>query len=215
MPSVNAPQKIRRIRGGEFWNGLGSFDAVGSPQSAAITLVKEDQAPLLAQPYYAQGDPGPIVAALAQVPELLDVTMPFLGAVLGPSAVPARTKELVILRTSARAACRYCVQSHTVVARDVGLSVAEVRALRGEAEVNAVFPEQADRAVLDWCDAIVGTGPVDRAARVRLLSFFAEHEVVELTLLAASTLLLNRFCTALELPTSSTVLARLASEGLG
>jgi AhpD family alkylhydroperoxidase len=188
---------------------------VGRRESAAISLIEQGQAPLLARPYYADGDPGPIVAALAQVPELLVVTMPFLGTVLGPSALSARTKELVILRTSARAGCRYCVESHTVVARDVGLSVAEARALRGEAAVDSAFRDQADRAVLDWCDAIVGTGPVDPAARVRLLSFFAEHEVVELTLLAASTLLLNRFCTALELPTSSTVLARLAAEDLG
>ena len=184
-------------------------------KAAAVSLIEGRQAPLLARPYYADGDPGPIVAALAQVPELLAVTMPFLSAVLGPSALPARTKELVILRTSARAACRYCVESHTVVARDVGLSITEVRALRGEADVGAAFPDEADRAVLDWCDTIVRIGPVDAAARVRLLGFFAEHEVVELTLLAASTLLLNRFCTALELPTSSSVLARLAAEGLG
>ena len=181
--------------------------------SAAITLIEADQAPLLARPYYARGDPGPIVAALAQVPEMLDVTMPFFGTVLGPSAVPARTKELVILRTSARADCRYCVDSHTVVARDVGLSVAEVRAVRGEVDVEGAFPDDADRAVLGWCDAIVGTGPVDSGARVRLLGFFAEHEVVELTLLATATLLLNRFCTALELPTSPSVLDRLAAEG--
>lgn len=181
--------------------------------STAITLIEADQAPLLARPYYAGGDPGPIVAALAQVPEMLDVTMPFLGTILGPSAVPARTKELVILRTSARADCRYCVDSHTVVARDVGLSVAEVRAVRGEVDVEAAFPDDADRAVLGWCDAIVGTGPVDSGARVRLLGFFAEHEVVELTLLATATLLLNRFCTALELPTSPSVLDRLAAEG--
>jgi AhpD family alkylhydroperoxidase len=184
----------------------------GSP---AIALIEPGQAPLLARPYYAAGDPGPIVAALAQVPEVLTATMPFLETVLGPSALPFRTKELVILRTSARAACRYCVESHTIVARDVGLSLAEVRALRGEAELEAGFPDEADRALLGWCDAIVGTGPVDPAARSRLLASFADHEVVELTLLAGATLLLNRFCTALELPTSSSVLARLAAEGLG
>jgi AhpD family alkylhydroperoxidase len=180
---------------------------------AAITLIGAEQAPLLARPYYAAGDPGPIVAALAQVPEMLDVTMPFLGTVLGPSAIPARTKELVILRTSARAACRYCVDSHTMVARDIGLSVAEVRAVRGDMSVEAAFPDSADRSVLDWCDAIVATGPVDPGTRGRLLRFFAEHEVVELTLLATATLLLNRFCTALELPTSRSVLDRLAAEG--
>jgi AhpD family alkylhydroperoxidase len=197
----------------EFRGAQGTFQSVERDESA-VTLIEEAQAPLLARPYYAAGDPGPIVAALAQVPEMLVVAMPFLGAVFGPSALPARTKELVVLRSSARAACRYCVETHTVVARDVGLSTAEVRALRGETDVEAAFPDPADRAVLDWCDGIVGTGPVDTAARRRLLGFFAEHEMVELTLLATSTLLLNRFCTALELPTSSAVLARLAAEGL-
>lgn len=198
----------------EFPDDQKSFEAVGRWEAEAVTLIDEDQAPLLARSYFAEGDPGPIVAALAQVPEMLVVAMPFLGAVLGPSALPARTKELVILRTSARAACRYCVDSHTVVARDVGMSTTEVKGLRGEGDLEAAFPDQADRAVLDWCDAIVGTGPVDPVTRGRLLGFFADHEVVELTLLATSTLLLNRFCTALELPTSSAVLARLAAEGL-
>lgn len=199
----------------EFRRGPQGFDPVKRSGSPAVPLIGPGQAPLLARPYYAAGDPGPIVAALAQVPELLVVTMPFLAAVLGPSAVPARTKELVILRASARAACRYCVESHTVLARDIGLSVAEVAALRGVAEVDAVFPEEADRAVIGWCDAMVDTGPVDGEARRRLLAVVADHEVVELTLLVAATLLLNRFCTALELPTSDPVLARMVAEGLG
>ena len=97
-----------------------------------VRLIEAEQAPLLARHFYASGNPGPIVAALAHVPELLEVTMPFLDAALGPSAVDARTKELVILRTSAVMGCRYCIQTHTVVARKTGLSVDEVAALRGE-----------------------------------------------------------------------------------
>jgi len=93
-------------------------------------LVGPDQAPLLARPYYADGDPGPTVAALAQVPELLETAMPFLSAALGPSGIDWRTKEIVIVRTSALAGCRYCVQTHTVVALDAGLNHGEVRALR-------------------------------------------------------------------------------------
>jgi hypothetical protein len=60
-----------------------------------IALVNAAEAPLLAQPYFSGGDPGPIVAALAHVPEMLEVTLPFLGAVLGPSAIDLRTKEVV------------------------------------------------------------------------------------------------------------------------
>ncbi len=186
-------------------------DAAGT---ALVALITGPQAPLLARPFFAGGDPGPIVAALAQVPELLEATAPFLGAVLGPSAVPPRTKEIVVLRTSARASCRYCVEAHTVVARDVGLSMTEVRALRGEFDASIVFANIGEQAVIGWCDALVGTGPVRPEAKAALRGCFADHEVVELTLLVTTTLLLNRFCTALDLPTSAAVLARLAAEGL-
>jgi len=179
-----------------------------------VALIAAAEAPLLARPYFAGGDPGPIVAALAQVPEMLEVVVPFIGLVLGPSAIDMRTKEIVILRTSARASCRYCVEAHTVVALDTGLSTTEVRALRGEIAVAEAFPAEADRAVIAWCDAVVATGSIDAACRDRLRQGRPDHVVVELTLLASTTLLLNRFCTALELPTSPEVLARLAAVGM-
>jgi alkylhydroperoxidase family enzyme len=46
----------------------------------------------------------------------------------------------------------------------------------------------------------------------RLREYFSEHELVELALLAGATAMLNRFCTALELPASAATLARLAAE---
>ena len=196
---------------------IGRLAEAGAPTAARgplVALVEADQAPLLARPYFADGDPGPIIAALAQVPEMLEATAPFLGRVLGPSCLPPRIKEIVILRTSARASCRYCIDAHTVVARDVGLSVAEVRALRGELGVEATFGDPAERAVIGWCDALVGTGPVGEDIKASLGRAFADYEVVELTLLGATTLLLNRFCTALDLPTSPEVAARLVAKGL-
>lgn len=186
----------------------------GSLTDFPVPLIGAAEAPLLAQPFFAGGDPGPIVAALAHVPEMLEVAMPFLATVLGPSAVDLRTKEMVILRTSARAGCRYCIESHSVVALDSGLSVDEVRALRGHVPVDAAFDADDDRSVIAWCDALVGTGSVDPASRQRLRDRHPDHVVVELTLLATTTLLLNRFCTALELENSPAVLARLALVGL-
>lgn len=177
-------------------------------------LLGPEQAPLLARPFYAGGDPGPIVAALAQVPELLEVAMPFLGAVLGPSGIDWRTKEIVIVRTSALAGCHYCVQAHTVVALDAGLSHVEVRALRGEAPVADGFPDPRDAALLAWVDVVAGGGAVSEAARAAVGARFADHEVVELTALVGATLLLNRFATALALPTGADTLARLDAAGL-
>jgi AhpD family alkylhydroperoxidase len=177
--------------------------------AAGIPLVDGDQAPLLARPYYASGDPGPIVAALAHVPELLDAAMPFLSVILGPSSIVVRRKELVILRTSARLGCRFCVKAHTVVAADAGLSRAELRALRGEALIEEAFVDPTERAILRWVDAVAGAGPVAPAERDALGSHLPTHEVVELTTLIGATMMLNRFCTALDLPTASAIEDRL------
>jgi AhpD family alkylhydroperoxidase len=179
-----------------------------------VRLIQAEQAPLLARRYYARGDPGAIVAALAHVPEVLEVAMPFIATTLGASAIDLRTKELVILRTSALLGCHYCTQTHTVAASDAGVSRAEVAALRGEAPVDGAFGDPRELALLAWTDAVaLGPGPVPPAVRATLLPHFEEPEVVELTLLVAATVILNRFCTALELPTSSNTLRRLAEEG--
>ncbi len=183
----------------------------------AVELIGPGRIPLLARPYFADGDPGPLVAALAQVPELLTVTVPFLGAILAASGIDARTKEIVIVRTSALADCEFCTRSHTTVALDAGLSTVEVRALRDDpaGDTSATFTAPPEVALLGWVDAVsTGRGPVDPGARSALGRHWADHEIVELTLLIGATLMLNRFATALELPTAPVVLDRLAAEDL-
>ena len=182
---------------------------------ARVRLIDAAQAPLLARPYYANGDPGPIVSALAHVPEFLEAAMPFLGAVLGPSSLGERTKELVILRCSAVARCGYCTGTHTVVALDLGLHENEVRALRGEIPVAEAFAEGAERALLAWTDAVAGSPGTDAAsARDALGAFYDDADVVELTVVAATTLMLTRLCTALALPVSPENTARLRAAGI-
>lgn len=178
-----------------------------------VALLDAASAPLLARDLFAAGDPGPIAASLAQVPELLAPTLPFLGAVLGPSWISTRDKEIVILRTSAVMGCRYCTEAHTVVALDSGLSRDEVRGLRGELPLGEAFPEAADRALVAWCDAVAhGVDSDLESARAALAA--DDARLVELTLLVSTTVLLNRYATALALPTSPDVRDRLVREGL-
>ena len=192
----------------------GDGRAVTITTGAGIPLVDADRAPLLARPYYAAGDPGPIVTALAHVPEVLEAAMPFISVILGPSSIALRPKELVILRTSARLGCRFCVNAHTVAAADAGLSRPELLALRGEVPIDDVFVDATERAVLQWVDAVAAVGPVASGARDALAARVPAHEVVELTLLAGATMMLNRFCTALDLPTAPAILGRLHKLGL-
>lgn len=186
-----------------------------SSTPALVELVDREQAPLLARRFYGDGPASPITTSLAQVPELLEVALPFVGAALAPGSLGAREKELAILRTSALLECRYCVQTHAVVALDCGLSTREIRTLRGEEPLDAVFLDDREQTMLAWIDAVaLGRGPVDAEVQARATAVLADHELVELTLAVTATLMLNRYCTALDLPTSAGTLARLAEAGL-
>lgn len=186
-----------------------------APQAGTVVpLVGREQAPLLARRFYGDGPPSPITASLAQVPELLEVTLPFVGAALGPASLDERSKEIAILRSSALLGCRYCVQTHTAVALDAGLSADEARALRGERDLDATFTDRRERTMIEWIDAVaLGRGALDPEVQARAAQALEEHELVELTLAVGATLMLNRYCTALNLPTGAETLVRLTEAG--
>lgn len=183
-----------------------------SPRAA---LVQADQAPLLVHHLFDGGDPGVIVQALATVPELAEVAVPFIGVALGPGSVPPDLKEIAILRTSAVLDCRYCVRAHTVVASDMGLGAALVRALRDTppgARPAGVDDDTA--ALVAWIDAVAGgRGPVSDDLHRAVSARLADHQIVELVVTVGATMLLNRLCTSLDLPSSPATLARLAADG--
>jgi AhpD family alkylhydroperoxidase len=163
---------------------------------ARIELVARERAPLLARRYYERGDPGPIAAALANVPELMEPMLSFVNTVLGPTSLDPRLKEIVILRVSSVNGCHYCTETHTRVARRLRFSPAELAALRGEAPAPGGWTAK-ERALLSFSEAI-STRP--EVAVDLLQPLFQEAEIVELVTLASATVLLNRFATALGLP---------------
>jgi len=136
--------------------------------------------------------------------------------VLSPSSIAFRTKEIVILRTSSVMACRYCIDSHTPVALDAGLTAGQVRALRGEVghDVVTAFSDQRERTLIAWADEVAqGKGAASDETTAAMVAAFASHEIVELTLLATVTLLLNRYASTLRLPVAGATIERLAADG--
>lgn len=180
-----------------------------------IDLIDASSSPLLLRDLYADGDPGPLVGALAQVPELCEATLPFVGAALGPSSISFRHKEIAILRTSANLACRYCIDAHTVVAFESGLTGREVRALREcPHPTDDVFTDPVEAALIHWVDAVsTGTGSIDGNVSAEAKERLGDHRLVELTVTVGATILLNRLATGLQLPTSNETLAALTERG--
>ncbi len=180
-----------------------------------VELLDAERAPITVQSLYSEGDPGPIVAALATVPELVRPTMAFVGAALRAGAIGSRYKEFAILRTSVLQGCTYCIHAHTSASLDAGLSASEVRGLRGELDLAGAFPLEHEQALIAWIDALAGaTGPIPDDVWSIARRHWPEHSLVELAVTVGATLLLNRFATGLQLPTAEHVLARLAAEGL-
>ena len=180
-----------------------------------VTLIEAEQAPLPVRSYFAKGDPGPITASLAHVPELLKAAAPLFGAVFGPSSIDARTKEIVVLRASALLQCRYCTQTHTAMALDAGLTKEEVVALRGPEPAEATFEAPKERALVAWVQTLAdGAAAISDEAVDGIREHFSEAEVVELTMLAGATIMLNRYCTAFDLPASESTQEKLTAEGL-
>lgn len=163
---------------------------------ARVELLTAGNAPLLARRFYDEGDPGPIAAALAHVPELMEAALPFIDSVLGLTSLDARVKEIVILRVSSANRCHYCTETHTVAAHRLNFSMSELAALRGESPMPDRWPRREQAAYL-FSEAIS-----DRpgGAVSVLTGVFSDSEIVELVMLAATTVMLNRFATALDLP---------------
>jgi AhpD family alkylhydroperoxidase len=183
-----------------------------------VEQVDTDQAPLAAKPFYANGKPGPIGETLAQVPELMEVALPFIGVSLGASSVADfRTKELVIVRASALQDCRYCTLTHMAIALDAGVSTEEMKVLR-DAPAGAAagaFADEREAALLAWTDAMaLGSGDIPDDVFAEFSRHFSEPAIVDLTMTIGTTLMLNRYCTALELPVAPANLSKLAEAGL-
>lgn len=181
-----------------------------------VPLVTADQAPVTAARHWLRGDPGPIVAALAHVPELLEVSLPFIGQALRGSIADRRTAELVIVRSSAVLGCSYCTLTHGAVALDAGISADEVRALcdREPAGPDA-FTVDRERALLAWVDEVAaGRGDVPDSVARALAAHVDDALLVELTAMVGCTIFLNRFCTSLRLSVSEATRSRLACAGI-
>ena len=161
-----------------------------------------DQAPLSIREYFSETT-GPLVATMAQVPELLQVAMPMIQQQFGPSSLSMRHKEMVILGVSALQGCQYCTQTHTVVAHREGLLPDELLVLRGERDNRSQFKDKEGSL---WSYIVaVGAGSVDSytvdSAMEDLKQDWMDFEIVEITMLIGTTIMLNRYCIALDIPT--------------
>jgi AhpD family alkylhydroperoxidase len=172
----------------------------GEAKLSRIPLLDREVAPILARGYYrADGSASALTRSLASAPDLMETLMPFLGAIMGESAVDLPTKELVIVRVSQLNGCRYCLAAHRPAALDAGVPEERVAALCDEAPLDGL-PER-ERAIVAWVDQVTldASGVTDELV-ARTLDWMREDQLVELTVLAGTITMLNQYCSAFDIP---------------
>ena len=129
---------------------------------------------------------------VAHRPEILQTMIAHMEAVLNTGTLPTSLKELVIVRTSQMNNCEYCLASHSLLARKLGYSDAQIAALP-TFERSAAFNAR-EKAALRLAERLTrNAGPLDDTELAELKAHFTEGELVEL--MAASGLFnyFNRF----------------------
>ncbi len=142
----------------------------------------EDTLEVLSKTIVRDGEPLNIFGVLAQHPKLLKRFNLLGGFILNKGLVPARERELVILRVGWNAQSRYEFGQHTVIGRQCGLSDDEIRRL-------TLPPDEAgwsadDRALVDLCDDLPADDCVSDDTWARLAGRWNDAEMIELLVTA-------------------------------
>ena len=132
---------------------------------------------------------------LLHSPPVAEGWLAFLTAIRQKCNLPARVRELVIMRIAVLNAAEYEFQAHLPFAREERVSEAQIEALRTG---NLALFDERERAALAYAEAMTRTirVPDDVFAAVR--RHFAEREMVELTATIGAYNLVSRFLEALQ-----------------
>jgi uncharacterized peroxidase-related enzyme len=145
----------------------------------------------------ARGNVPNLFRVLAHVPPLFTTFTTHFKAVMGAGLVDVRLKELMACRVSQINGCRYCLASHTVLAKQYGASEEILAAL--DAPERLPLPEGEKRAIR-FAEKMTrdsnGVSPADMAG---LREHFTEAQIVELACVVGIFNYLNRFANALGL----------------
>ena len=162
---------------------------------ARISYVEKDQAPAEVRAIYEQlekkfGMVPNVIKAMANSPGLLQGFVPFLGAVLSPSAVDAPLKELAIITTTKINGCSYCTAHHTVAGKRAGLAKEKIEALP---DFNSPALDEKEKAVVRFAKEVTERVSASEESINELRKYFNDSQIAELNLVVGAFNLLTRF----------------------
>jgi 4-carboxymuconolactone decarboxylase len=167
---------------------------VTRPSAARLEPVSDfsaDLEPLLAKTVVRDGKPLNIFGVLAHHPKLLDRFNRLGGLLLTRGTVPAREREIVILRVGWRCRAIYEFGQHTLIGRQTGLTDAEIAALAG-ADDNHPW-STGDQVLIDLADDLCRDDCASDATWNALRPLWSDEQLVELVVCAGFYRLVSGF----------------------
>ena len=162
-----------------------------APRLAPITDPPPEVAELLEGALSRNGQPLNIFSTLAYHPKLLKRFNQFGGMLLARGVLPAREREVVILRVGWRCQSVYEFGQHTLMGRQAGLSDDEIVALTRPVDEGGW--SEADRLLVTLADELCDDNCVSDATWDRLAEHWAPDALVELVVVAGFYRLVSGF----------------------
>jgi 4-carboxymuconolactone decarboxylase len=156
-----------------------------------------DLAPIEARIAAARGRISPLYRILLNSAPLADGWERLLTTIRSKTAVPARLREMAILRVAVLTGVQIEIDAHTPLALKEGVTQDKVDALH-EARIGECF-DPLERAVLELADQMTRDIRVDNAVFERLRPHFDDKAMVELVATVAAYNMVTRFLEALEI----------------
>jgi 4-carboxymuconolactone decarboxylase len=152
------------------------------PRISPVTDPDEDVRDRLSKtPRGDDGRPLNLFATLAHRPRLMSRVNALGGSLMFASSIPARERELVILRTASLGGCGYEIHHHRVLAAAAGLEPAEIEAAIDPSLVHGWSSD--DRALLAVAEQIDARADVDDAGWEALDGVLDEPQRIDLLVL--------------------------------
>jgi uncharacterized peroxidase-related enzyme len=160
--------------------------------------VTPDLAALFDKAFSQRGNVPNMFRVMAHRPEIFATMQAHFGAVLNTGTVPAKLKELIIVRTSQVNQTPYCLASHIILARGLGWTDDQLAHLADWSHRDDFTP--AEKAALRLAETVTGNAhEVTDEQFAELRSFYSECEVVELLCAIGLFNYFNRFNNALQM----------------
>jgi 4-carboxymuconolactone decarboxylase len=153
-----------------------------TPRIPTVDDPDEEQAGLLAKTLLSpEGRPLNVFATLAHSPQLLRRMNALGGYFFVHAGIPARDRELVILRTAGRIGCAYELGQHRWIGAEAGLMPEEIESAIVPQSTHQWSPE--DRALFTFVDEVLSSDTVGDDSWDGLAGSYDELQRAELLVL--------------------------------